>query len=279
MLETIPAHLNPTEFAEKYGPWAVIAGASDGTGAAFAEQIAATGGNVVLIARRQPELEKLGARLAAQYGVEYRVLVLDLTQPDAAKQILDACEGLDVGLFIMNAGIGDPPGAFVDSDLESCRVAVSLNVEFVMHTMHGFGARLRDRGRGGMLLMSSSAALGGRPYLALYSATKSFGLFLAESLWGELGPEGVDVLGVVAQATATPTMIRRRGGVVPEGLAYRPEDVARVALATLGTKPILVFADAAGNDIPDVIESERRRRLDKNIAWVTEYRKKVADES
>jgi len=269
--------IDAAAFAAKYGPWAVIAGASDGTGADFAEQLAEMGLNLLLAARRGDLLDELAGRLRAEHGVETRTLVVDLMRPDAADRMLEASADLDVGLYVSNAGVGDQGVPFIDADLDAAKRVIALNVETLTAALHGFGRRLRDRGRGGIVVMSSSAALGGRPYFAMYSATKGYGLLLAESLWAELRPEGVDVVAVVSQAMTTPTMLRGRAGqTIPDGYAYRPADVARAGLASLGVSPLFVFGDQAGKDVPEQILDDRLRRLRMGEEWVERYREAQA---
>src|ERR1700733_10246247 len=88
----------------KYGPWAVIAGASEGTGAEYARQLAALGIHCVLVARRAEPLRQLAAELTSQYKVQIRVLSLDLSTPDAAQRMKASTADLEVGLYVSNAG-------------------------------------------------------------------------------------------------------------------------------------------------------------------------------
>src|SRR6478735_2787422 len=101
----------------KFGPWAIITGASSGIGKGFAQQLAADGLNVVLVARRLPLLEELGKSLAKKFGVEYRTIEADLSQESAIKKIVEATKDLEVGLLISNAGTGKP-GKFLSFEEE-----------------------------------------------------------------------------------------------------------------------------------------------------------------
>lgn len=103
----------------KYGPWGVIAGGSDGVGAAFAHRMAAQGMNVVLVARRLPVLEASADEIRARHGVEVRTVALDLSSPSALSELEEATVGLEVGLFVYNAGSDDRSVPFLDKDLST----------------------------------------------------------------------------------------------------------------------------------------------------------------
>lgn len=228
------------DFLARYGPWAVIAGASEGTGRAYAQLLAQHGLSLVLIARRQAPLDRLAPDLRERFGVKCVTAAIDLGQPDASVQVIAAVDHRDVGLYIGNAG-ADPNGSrFLDADVEAWRSLVTRNVLTTMLCSYHFAARMRDRGRGGLLLANSFACYGGGRFMACYTATKAFDLNFAESLWSELKPLGIDVLSLVMGMTATPAfqaLLERKGLDEPPGIAT-PEDVARFALANLGNGPV-----------------------------------------
>ena len=220
--------------AEKYGPWAVIAGASDGVGAAFAEELAGHGVKLVLVARRQALLEELAARLP----VETRVLALDLSTPTAIAELAAATAELEVGLLVYNAGADSLNRVFLDWTLGDLHSFVQRNCNAVLEASHSFGERMVARGCGGVVLVTSGAAWAGGAKLAIYGATKAFDLVLAESLWAEWKDQGVDVLALVLGATDTPSLHRslEAHGATATGLAS-PADVASTAIAHLADGP------------------------------------------
>ena len=221
-------------FAAAYGPWAIVAGASDGTGAEFARELARRGVNVVLVARRAPLLEEL----AAELDVETRVVPLDLSLDDAAQRLAEATADLEVGLVVFNAGADDGGTLFLDQSIDDLRSLIARNCTTVMEVSHRFGAPMVERGRGGMILVSSGAAWAGASHVATYGATKSFDLILAEGLWAEWHDRGVDVLGLVLGATDTPSLRRlldRHGGDFGE--LADPAEVAVTGLDHLGDGP------------------------------------------
>jgi short-subunit dehydrogenase len=200
---------------DRYGPWAVVAGASDGVGAAFAERLADEGVNVVLVARRRALLEEIAARLP----VETRVVTLDLSEPEAIAELATAVDDLEVGLFVFNAGADTVNLPLLERDVDEIRSFVRRNCTAVVEACHHFGGRMVARGRGGVVLVTSGAAWAGGSRLAVYGATKAFDLVLAESLWAEWRDEGVDVLALVLGQTDTPSLrrsIERHGGRLGE---------------------------------------------------------------
>jgi hypothetical protein len=222
-----------TDFAARYGPWAVVAGASEGLGAAFARGLAARGLRVVLVARRGDAL----AEVAASLPTEARPVALDLARADLADAIAAATADLDVGLVVYNAAYA-PIGAFADVPLADKLRVVDVNCRGPVTLAHEFAGRLLRRGRGGIVLMSSLTAFFGSPRLATYGATKAFNLALGEALWAELRPGGVDVLVCCAGATRTPGFDRQTGGAGPRAMAA--DAVVDASLAALGRRPILV---------------------------------------
>jgi uncharacterized protein len=260
--------LTDAEFRARYGPWAVVAGASDGTGEAFARQIAAKGVNVVLVARRKQVLEALGEELERAHGIETRVLTIDLSQDEAAGRMFESVADLDVGLYVSNAG-GDTTGKhFVDAPLDVCLALVNRNCRTMMEALHRFGGKMKQRGRGGLLVMSSMGGLCGGPRIALYSATKAFDLVLAEGIWVELKPFGVDVLGVAAPGMDTPTfrsvMARKNITKMMPGV-YAADDVVRSVLARLPTGHIYLFTAGEEGVSPEEIAASRRARVEASV--------------
>lgn len=193
------AHSLPT----RYGRWALVAGASEGLGAAFAEQLASRGMHLVLIARRGHLLAELAGRLTAEYGTEVRCLPLDLSDPGFADTVEDAVAGLDLGIVIYNAAYV-PVGPFVDTGEDAIERAVDVNVHGPLRLLRALLPAMRDRGRGAVVLMSSLSGLQGSPHVSVYAATKSFNAILAEGLWHELRPHGVEVTSCCAGAMRTP---------------------------------------------------------------------------
>ena len=227
---------------EKYGPWAMVLGASEGIGEAFVRQIAAAGINVVLVSRRQSVLDALAASLPDT--VQHRTLAVDLTADDAVDQLIAATDDIEVGLVVYNAGADTMAVKFHDRSLDEVMHLVKLNVVTPTKLCHQVGAQMRARKRGGIILLGSMAGLAGTGWVATYSATKAYDQMLAEGLWRELKADGVDVMVLVAGATATPAHDRMGAKVTKEYPPMDPADVAREGLAALGSGPLHVAGDA-----------------------------------
>jgi short-subunit dehydrogenase len=221
------------DFAHRYGPWALVAGASEGLGAAFAHQLAAHGLNVVLAARRADPLTALAKALPT----DTVTVAADLSTMDGLAAVTDATAGLDIGLVVANAAYS-PIGRFVEMDPELTRRAVDLNCRMPLELAHRFLPPMVARGRGGFVVMSSLAGLQGSPPISTYAATKAFGAILAEGLWAELRGTGVDVLTCVAGAVSTPNLAGAKARPAPG--TQSPDQVARVALRGLGHGPRVV---------------------------------------
>jgi uncharacterized protein len=253
--------LDAAVFAAKYGPWAVIAGASEGTGECYARELAAMGLNLLLVSRRKGALEALGTELNAKHGIEYQTLALDLSEADAGLRILEAASGLDVGLYVSNAG-ADNFARFFEDGTQGAHRLVRMNISTLIDASNGFGQGFLKRGKGGIIVMASGAGLGGQPNLALYAATKAFEINFAESLWAEYHERGIDIIGIAAPLMKTPTLLR----LVPEGFdlstAYEPADVAHNALAgLLAGMPLQIIPDGPGQEKQPQVEAERKARL------------------
>jgi len=231
------------DFRGRYGPWAVVAGASDGIGEAFAHRLAQAGINLVLVARRATLLERLANELRWSYGVDARPVVADLTSEAMMGEIRQGTDDLEVGLLIYNAGAAHGAAHFLDRPAEAAIGLISLNCRGPVLLAHHFGRRMRERRRGGMMLLSSLAAMSGSSHIATYNATKSFDMVFAEGLWHELKPVGVDVMCLVVGATLTPSMLASRDSFRSYPNIMQPVDVADEGLSFLGRGPVWVAGE------------------------------------
>jgi uncharacterized protein len=187
----------------KFGPWAVVTGASSGIGAEFAKQLAASGLNVVLVARRAHLLEELGRQLHRTSGIQYRVIQADLSLDSGVDVICEGTEGLDIGLLISNAGTG-APCEFIQVEEEKLFDIIRLNALSHHRLVHYFGKRMAERGRGGgILLTGAMGASGGIPYMANESATKGFILSLGLALHEEFRKYDIHLTVLITPPTDT----------------------------------------------------------------------------
>lgn len=219
-----------TRFLHQYGPWAVVTGASDGIGRAFATELASRGFNLVLSARRHSELDHLAESLRSRFGGRYLVVAGDLTERVVVEALLERTRDLDVGLCIPAAGFGTS-GELRDANLKTEHNMLHLNCGVVLTLAHAFSRRLAARGRGGLILMSSLLAFQGVPRAAHYAATKAYVQTLGEGLRLELRAHGVNVLLSAPGPIQTGFAARAN---MQMGFAQPPELVARQSLAALG---------------------------------------------
>jgi len=223
----------------RYGEWCLIAGASEGIGAAFAEALAGSGYKLVMVARRPEPLEAAAARLREKHGVEVRTISTDLADPDAAERVFAQCADINVGLLIYNAGAVPNMADFHDFPENEAYRTTILNVIGQTKFSYLFGGRMRERGRGGIILIGSIASASGCARLTTYSAAKAYSQIFAEGLWYELKPYGIDVLGLSCTTTRTPAM-EQLGMPLdnPDYPSVEPEQVVAEGFAAFGREPI-----------------------------------------
>jgi len=209
-------------FAQKYGPWALVAGASEGVGARFAEGLAERGLNVVLLARRQLVLDEVAAGIEQRHGVHTRSLAIDLAQVDAAARVMAGVADLEIGFLVYCAGADPNYRPFLASSLETAESMVHRNCTVPMQLCHHLAGPMAERGRGGIVIFGSGAGFAGSPNMVAYGASKAFDMVFAEALWSELKQKGVDVLGLILGETDTPALRRLRA---ERGLAGQDEPV------------------------------------------------------
>jgi short-subunit dehydrogenase len=230
------------EFAQQYGRWAIVAGASEGVGACASEELAARGLDLLLTARNAELLEELASRIRERHGVEARTLPLDLTVPDAVDQILGAVDGLEVGLLLYVPGAVHNGDLFLDQPLELPMRMITLNCTVPTALVHALGPTMRERGRGGLVLVGSMGCFVGSPRTVAYSASKAYQVNLVEGLWAELHDDGVDLFSAVIGSTTTPGRARTLNVNVDESLDMTAADVAREIVENIGNGPTRVIA-------------------------------------
>ncbi len=228
-----------TEFTNKYGPWALVAGGAQGIGEAYSRYAAEHGLNVIVLDKDQSALDKITADLTKAHGVECLAVKVDLSAPDMLEQVVAAVGKREVGLMIYNAGIADVGPFFKPNtglDFEKMKIAVNVTGPLLL-TYH-FAKPMLARQAGGIVLMSSGAGLKGAPYYAHYSATKAYDIALGQALWGEFKPYNVDVLAVAAGMTLS---------TAAEGFKHldtthfqTPKQLVDEAMEALGKQPMIV---------------------------------------
>jgi short-subunit dehydrogenase len=224
------------DFKQVYGPWALVAGASEGLGAAFAEALARRGLNLVLMARRKEKLEDFARNLHVTYAVEVRHKSLDLADHQGTAKYLSELD-LDIGLLVYNAAFS-PIGYFANIPQPDLNRVIDVNIKAPLFLIKVLSGPMLERGRGGIILMSSLSGMQGSPKIATYAASKAFNMTLAEGLWSEFRKQGVDVLACCAGAVRTPgyrqAQVREAPGTMDA------DKVAEETLRALGNGPTVI---------------------------------------
>ena len=222
--------------SQKFGPWAVVTGASSGIGTEFARRLAEDGLNLVLVARREDRLNHLKNDLEKDFGIQTRVVPVDLSREDFLEPIRLATNDINIGLLVNNAGFATS-GNLLDNSLDDELRMFHVNSRAPLLLAHHFGQRMRQRGQGGIIFISSIVAVSGVPGWSTYAATKAFDLTLSDGLAQELSPHGVSVLTVMPGATSSEFWQETGGAPL---LALSPEQVVTAALENLGKRSTAV---------------------------------------
>jgi short-subunit dehydrogenase len=223
------------EFVERFGPWALVTGASSGIGEAFVRRLAEMGLNLVLVARREDRLRNLADELQNRHSISTRVVPLDLSRDDFLPVIEQATAELQIGLLVNNAGVATS-GKFLDNDLRSELALLHINNRAALILAHHFGRLMRKQGRGGMIFLSSSVAFAGVPAWSNYAASKAHDLVFAEGLAKELRRDGISVLALCPGATQTEFWASGSKPLFP----MQASAVADIALKKLGKRTTVV---------------------------------------
>jgi uncharacterized protein len=189
----------------QFGPWALVTGASSGIGKEFTRQIAASGINVVLVARRDALLSELGRAISQEFDVQYRALAMDLSQEGFIPKLAEHTKDLDIGLVVSNAGTANP-GEFLKLDRQLLQATLRLNTMSHLDIAHHFGRKLAERRRGGLILVGAMGAENGIPRITNDAAAKSYVHSLGEALHYEFKPLGVYVTVLAVGFTNTPVL-------------------------------------------------------------------------
>jgi len=230
---------NDDSFRQKYGPCALVAGAAVGLGAEYARQIAAHGLDLVLLDRDAEPLRATAEEIRSRHGVQVRPITVDLARPDLVEVLRPQIADTEIGLLVYNAAIGTV-APFLDLRPAHCDTMIDVNCRGPVRLAHMLAPAMTRRGRGGIILMSSLSGNYGSAQLTIYAASKAFNLVLADALWAELRPHGIDVLAVQPGSTRTPGWLSSQRPGEQEMPAMEPADVVREALAGLGVEPNLV---------------------------------------
>lgn len=248
------------QFVEEFGPAALVTGAASGIGRSFATLLAQRGMQVVAVDIRGDRLEQLAAEIEAEHGTEVRTVVADLCDPVAPDRVVQETADIDVGLVISNAGTGFK-GPLEARESKELTDLLMVNCNAGLLLSRGFIPRLRDRGRGGLILTASIEGLMGGPYSAAYAASKAFVVSLGEGLWGELTPAGIKVLTLCPGATDTEMMTRQGIDVTKVQNMMSPDEVARLTLDNIDNGPTFISSAYYEKQFDGLLSLPRRDAL------------------
>jgi short-subunit dehydrogenase len=221
----------------------LITGASTGIGAAFARKLAARGRNVLLVARSEDMLIALCNELGRLTSIRAQYFALDLQQPDAAAQLFEETKKreLEIDMLINNAGFGSM-GEFTKLDLNRELEMIQLNVRALVDLTHRFLPQMRERKRGTIINVASTAAFQAVPYMATYAATKAFVLSFSEALSEENRLHGIHVMALCPGVTETNFFEASKIDRPPMRTIHTPEEVVDTALRGLARQKSLVIS-------------------------------------
>lgn len=229
-----------SEFSKKYGPWALVTGASSGIGAQFARSLAARGLNVILTARRTQKLEELASELSSKHSVKTHVLSADLAQPGAGTKLATEVAAFDIGLLINNAGI-ESMGLYIGVPVQEVERLIAVNVTSVATIARLVGRQIAERGTSGGIIFTSSIGARPSPFAGLYASSKAFVSTLAISMKYEMADMGVDVL-AIEPGLIRSEMTGRTGEVMDiESMGFdmmETEDAVEAFIRALGKKDV-----------------------------------------
>ena len=221
----------------------LITGASSGIGAAFARKLAALGRNVLLVSRSEDKLIALCNELGRLTSIRAQYVALDLKQPDAAAQLFEETQKreLEIDMLINNAGFGSM-GDFSKLDLNRELEMLQLNITALVDLTHRFVLPMRERKRGTIINVASTAAFQAVPYMATYAATKAFVLSFSEALWDENRAHGVHVMALCPGVTETNFFEAASIDRPPMRTIQTAEEVVEAALRGLSRQKSVVIS-------------------------------------
>jgi len=220
---------------KRYGSYALVTGASEGIGRAFAWNLAQEGMSLVLVARREHLLQELANEIKQKHRVDCLVVGADLAKKDEVERVVQMTQSLDMGVVVCNAGFGIA-GNFLDHDVHHEMEMINVNCYALAKMTHDFGVRMKERGRGAVFLLSSIVATQGIARSANYAATKAYVLSLGEALQEEWRGTGIDVLIVAPGPVDTGFSARSK---MQFGQTTTPQVVAKESIGAIGRKKIV----------------------------------------
>ncbi|KAM8945947.1 inactive hydroxysteroid dehydrogenase-like protein 1 [Pelodytes ibericus] len=224
--------LRRTSLVQRYGEWAVVTGATEGIGKAYAEELARNGFNVILVSHNREKLELLRGTIARTYGVKTSSLEVDFTKgQEVYRPIKEALQHVNVGILVNNAGLSyDYPQCITEVPEDKIWNIINVNIAAATMMVHIVVPGMVQRKKGAIVNVSSGSCYQSPPYLTIYSASKIYLDGFSRELQSELSPMGIFVQSLMPLCVASSSkVIRRLPILMPD-----PQTYARHAISTLG---------------------------------------------
>ncbi len=225
-----PLDKSKSKFLTKYGPYALITGATDGIGKDFVYELARQGFSLLLVGRRKEILESIRSDINKEFGVTVEHLSLDLSKQADLEILIKNLGSKDIGLAVLAAGFGSG-GEFSKLPLDLELNMVDVNCKACVQLSHSLVNKFEGRKKSGIILFGSLVGFQGAPFSATYSATKAFMQSFAEALYHEVKPTGIDVLSV-APGPVSSGFGNRAG--MKMSMSQSSQGIAKTCLAALG---------------------------------------------
>jgi uncharacterized protein len=249
----------------RFGPWALVTGASSGIGKEFARRIAASGINVVLVARREGMLAEVGRGITQDFKVQHRVIAIDLSREGFIDDLAERVKDLDIGLVVSNAGT-PIPGEFLKTDRGAMVRDLRLNTVAHLEISHYFGQKLARRRKGGLLLVGAMGSEMGIPLMANDSAAKAYVKALAQALHAEFRPLGLNVTLLAPGPTDTAALGVL--GLTPKDMPMKPmavEQCVSEGLMALGQNRSTIIPGRMNRIMDALVPASVKRTMTAKI--------------
>lgn len=249
----------------QYGNWrsqlpkgahAVVTGASQGLGRAFAEELARGGVNLHLVALPDAGLERVGQALQALYDVSVETHACDMTAEGAVESLCETIlsRGHDLAMLINNAGVGYN-STFVDSTVRQNETCILLNNLATVKMTRLLLPALLEADQAHILNVASMAAMFPMPYMPVYAPSKSFVLSFSQSLRQELRGTSVGVSALCPNGIRTSADAREKiasHGKVGDLFCMDADEVAKAGLRGLVRDRAVIVPGALNRAIAGV---------------------------
>ncbi|XP_075433034.1 inactive hydroxysteroid dehydrogenase-like protein 1 isoform X2 [Ascaphus truei] len=236
-LHVTPRLLSRTDLVRQYGEWAVVTGATDGIGKAYAEELASRGVNIILISRSREKLQRVSDAIAGTYGVRTSFIEADFSRGrEVYPPIKEALRHVDVGILVNNAGaFYDYPQCVTELPEENIWDMININIAAATMLVHIVLPGMVQRRKGAIINVSSGSCVQPAPQITVYAATKAFLDYFTQTLRYECESQGIFVQSLLPYFVNTNMTSQVLGYLLRwPWLVPSPKVYAREAVCTIG---------------------------------------------